>query len=128
MKFERHECQPIDKPSEKQVRHQLSLLEGINRSFASLQRSDLEFIQMAGGGLQCCLEHKNAEGKHFRAFQKNKIVPWDEPCELSTPAGLILLKPNEYFSIKQVIEAFVTYLLSQQFPKDIQWRDVTDDF
>lgn len=123
MRFEREGKKPIEGVSEKQLRHQLGFKKGCDNTFAILEKEDGNYVQMIGGGVACCLEWRDIKsGKHFRAFVQPAKVPWKEPSKL----GEILLSPEEYLFIDDVISVFSAFLNEKAFPDNIKWRDVTD--
>ncbi len=129
MLFERENCKTIQNPSDKVIARELRRLKSYGRSsYASLTDPDSKgsFIQVAGGGVGCLLEKRDAQaGIHYRAWQEKPIVPFENGTELCFSGGRVALKANEWFNIGQVIEVFTTFLRNEKDPSFIRWRDIT---
>lgn len=121
MILERENTKAIENPTAKQVSASLMKLSGSKRSFASLTSEDGSYIQMAGGGFSCCIE-TNIKCELSRASQSPKIVPWEESSIIPTSAGDVCVEPEEYFSIKQVVELFTCFLSKESYPENIKWK------
>ena len=127
MRYERDGCKPIEDPSEKQVTRDLSRLKGCRRSFALLTEDDFHWVQMAGGGMCCCIEWRDGD-KQYRAFQDKPVVPWKGITKLTgTGLGMIDVEQHEFFRIEQVTAAFLAFLDGTGFPAEIRWRDITKE-
>lgn len=126
--FEREKAASIVDPTAAQIVRELRKLRSYGpSSFASLTRSGVAFVQVAGGGAGCMLERRDlGSGKIFRAWQEPPVVPFDDGTVLSFTGGEVRLNKGEWFRIDQVIEVFTAFNRDEPLPEYIRWRDVTD--
>lgn len=132
MTFERENAKPIKNPSANVLARELKKLRNYGpSSFATLTADDGSYLQVAGGGVGCLLEKRDAKlGKQFRAWQESPVVPPDfkDGTFLCFSGGEIPLKRVEWFRITQIIEAFIAFNAGQPYPSHIQWRDISEMF
>jgi hypothetical protein len=79
---------------------------------------------MYGGGSGCCLELRDDSR---RVFLRGYLEPPRMPFSGPTPLGRMTLRPEEFLHISQVTEAFVAYLKGDEFPREIKFRDISDE-
>ncbi|MBN8613575.1 MAG: hypothetical protein J0L92_23470 [Deltaproteobacteria bacterium] len=95
-------------------------------SFAILEIAGTEeYYQAAGGGGGMLLE-KREGGRHFRAFQAEPVVPFEDGTQLRFGGNRIPLRRDEWFSREQVIECWTCFVASVDEPTWVRWRDITD--
>lgn len=130
MIFERENGQPLKCPSTARVVQELKRLRSHGTSsYASLTSPDGSYLQVGGGGAGCVLERRSTEdGRHYRAYQDEPVVPLEDGTEISFGGSRIPLQQGEWLSIKQVNEVFVAYLNAEPLPDFVKWRDISDLF
>lgn len=95
-------------------------------SYASLTRVDGDYVQVAGGGVGCMIERREASnGRHFRAFRDRQHPVFSDGTILSFGGGEIPLQSDEWFNITDVQDLFLTFLHGLEFPDGIKWRDMS---
>ncbi|QWT22155.1 hypothetical protein KPL74_09120 [Bacillus sp. NP157] len=95
-------------------------------SFASLTDGAGNYVQVAGGGVTCMLERRDAAtGRHFRGYkdQKSKVFP--DGTVLVFGGGEVRLSADEWFTAQEVEGVFVAFLGSSELPSSVKWRDIT---
>lgn len=95
-------------------------------SFASLTDEAGNYVQVAGGGVTCMLERRDAAtGRHFRGYkdQRSKVFP--DGTALVFGGGEIRLSADEWFTAQEVEEVFSAFLRSSELPSSVKWRDMT---
>jgi len=113
-----------DNPSEKQLRKAILGLRSYGpSSFASLADEDGSYLQIAGGGVTCLIERRDAAtGTHYRAYQQQKNMNYPDGTLLVFGAGEIALLSDEWFSSTIAAEVFVAFLQKQALPEQVFWR------
>ncbi len=127
MRLEAEGSAPINQPTEKQVRSLILKLRSYGpRSFASLTDEFGNYVQVAGGGVTCLLERRDAtDGRHFRAFHDRPSSVFPDGTTLVFSGGQINLAADEWFTAAVVADAFCSFLKAAPLPAAIGWRDVT---
>jgi hypothetical protein len=127
MTFERESVTPISDPSAKRVASEIRKLKSYGKSsFASLTREDGSYVQVAGGGVGCMVEKRDAAAqRQFRAFRRNPTVSFEDGTELVFGGGRIALRRDEWLNSNMVAEIFVAFLEDRPFPSEIDWRDMS---
>ncbi|MEM6730220.1 MAG: hypothetical protein AAF658_01620, partial [Myxococcota bacterium] len=116
IKFEREGCKALENPGSERITSELKKLRSYGpSSFASITRETGEYLQVAGGAAGAFLEHR-VGGKHYRAFQRDPVVPFEDGTKLEFTAGVVALNRNEWFQMKQVCEAFVAFAEGSPLP------------
>lgn len=95
-------------------------------SFAVLEKEN-SYIQVAGGGCTCAVEYcpSKKEGAIFRAYLKEKKVPFEGKQELFFGGGKVMLQPEEFLFSNDVVEAFKSYFDDVDFSDEIKWREIS---
>ncbi|WP_229207170.1 hypothetical protein [Duganella sp. Root336D2] len=128
MKLEVEMKSPILAPNETQVRNAIARLKSFGpNSFASLSDVHGNYLQVAGGGITCMLERRDAAtGRHFRGFKLEKNSNYPDGTRLVFGAGEIALQSDEWFNHTEIAEVFTAFLGGNELPPFINWRDVSD--
>lgn len=128
MIFQRENTKEVVNPSVAQLNNHLKRLRSTGpSSFAILTNDHGDYVQAAGGG-GCLLERREATtGRHFRAFQEQPVVPFEDGTTLHFSAGAISLRSDEWFRLGQVVEVFADFL-DGTCPGYVEWREVTEVF
>lgn len=118
---------PIDKATEAQVRSAVMALRSYGpSSFASLTDGSGNFVQVAGGGVTCMIEMRDASARrHYRAYHEIDKPIHPDGTLLVFGGGEIPLKADEWFSAPIVADVFVSFLKCERLPSTIKWRDLT---
>jgi hypothetical protein len=118
---------PVDDVSEAAITTALRGLRSYGpASYASLTRSDGDYVQVAGGGVSCMMERREAAtGRQFRAYKDRKHPVFVDGTILSFRGGEIPLMSDEWFNIADVKEAFLAFLSGAEFPPSVRWRDIS---
>jgi|ERR1700744_2778510 len=127
MRLEVEKQTPIDKVTEKQL---LSAIAGLRSygpsSFASLTDEHGNYLQVAGGGVTCMLERRDAvSGRHFRGYKDERSKVFPDGTALVFGGGEIHLAADEWFSSKEISEVFTAFLHGANWPSSVNWRDMT---
>lgn len=130
MRLEVENRPPIDNASEAQVRSAVLALRSYGpSSFASITDEAGNYLQVAGGGVTCMLEMRNATaGRHYRAYKDVDRAIHPDGTLLVFGGGEVPLKADEWFAAPMVADAFVSFLKGDKPPNWIKWRDVTHLF
>jgi len=128
--FRREGCKPIEKPSERRIRHELRFLWSVGKSsWASLRARNGNQIAVAGGKAICVLEYWNRDDhSRLRAWQEDsRVVPadWQDDTQLPFSGGLITMKKDEWVRIDRAADAFAEFLETSAVPSIFRWRLVT---
>jgi hypothetical protein len=130
MRLEAENKSPIQNATAADVRAALSKLRSYGpSSYASLTDVHGSYLQVAGGGVTCMLEWRDAvTGHHFRAHNDtpNKVFP--DGTILSFSGGEVKLKSDEWLTIPTVEKAFLAFLASEPLSSLIKWRDISAIF
>ncbi len=129
MIFERENTKPVENPSEKQISYGLSHMKSYGKSsFATITDQAGNYLQIEGGKTFFLFEKRECStGKHFRAYQQNPVVPFEDDTELCFSGGSIRLKRNEWFRREQVEETFISFSKGQELPIFISWTEIQLD-
>lgn len=130
MRFEVENKPPIESATEAQVRSTIMALRSYGpSSFASLTDNRGNYLQVAGGGVTCMLERRDAGAtRHFRGYQNLRSKVFPDGTALVFGGGEIRLAADEWFTAQLVAEAFSAFLRGIELPSSIKWRDVTATF
>jgi hypothetical protein len=128
MRLEAEGQTPIDNVSETRVRSVVAKLRSYGpSSFASLTDEVGNYLQVAGGGVTCVIERRDASNNHhYRAFQDKRIAVFADGTALVFGGGEVKLASNEWFTSQDVEDVFLAFLRGEQLPARIKWRDITD--
>lgn len=128
MIFEREGNKPVQAPTPARLQREISRLRTTGpSSFAVLQRDDGTYLQMAGSPGGLVLEKREApSGQHFRAYQDQPVVPFEDGTELVFAASRIRLRAVEWFTLQQVVDIAVAFAAQRAEPEFVRWRDITD--
>lgn len=120
----------VNEVTEMQVRASIMSLRSYGpSSFASLTDEVGNYVQVAGGGVTCMLERRDAvTGQHFRGYKDEKSQFFPDGATLAFGGGEIKLQADEWFSAKEVVDVFISFLRKEEMPAFIRWRDVTTNF
>lgn len=130
MRLEVESRLPIDNATEAQVRTAVLGLRSYGpSSFASMTDEAGNYLQVAGGGVTCMLEMRDASARrHYRAYQDVYRPIHPDGTLLVFGGGEIPLRADEWFAAPMVADAFVSFLKGEELPSSIRWRDVTSLF
>jgi hypothetical protein len=130
MRLEVESRLPIDNATEAQVRTAVLGLRSYGpSSFASMTDEAGNYLQVAGGGVTCMLEMRDASARrHYRAYQDVDRPIHPDGTLLVFGGGEIPLKADEWFAAPMVADAFASFLKGEELPSSIRWRDVTGLF
>jgi hypothetical protein len=118
---------PVTDPPEATIKAILRSLRSYGpSSYATLTRSDGDYVQVAGGGVSCMLERcEAATARHFRAYSDRTHPVFADGTIFSFGGGEIPLKADEWFNITDVEEIFLAFLTGVEFPTFVKWRDIS---
>lgn len=127
MRLEVENRDALDGASEAAIKIALRSLRSYgSSSYASLTRSDGDYVQVAGGGVSCMIERRDAAtGRHFRAHKDRNHPVFADGTILSFGGGEIPLKADEWFNITDVNDVFFAFASGTEFPAFVRWRDMT---
>jgi len=117
----------IDDASEAEIKKALRRLRSYGpSSYASLTRSNGDYVQVAGGGVSCMMERREAAtNRHFRAYKDRNHPVFADGTILSFAGGQIPLKADEWFDISEITEAFLAFRNGSEFQSFVSWRDIS---
>jgi hypothetical protein len=96
-------------------------------SFASLTDGLGNYLQVAGGGVTCMLERRDAaSGRHFRAYHDAPSKVFADGTVLAFGGGNIKLMADEWLTAPMVLEVFLAFLEGHELPPWTRWRDMTE--
>jgi hypothetical protein len=118
----------VEQPTEKQIRAAVLKLRSYGpHSYAALTDDGGNYLQVAGGGVTCLLERRNASsGQHFRAFHGKPSSVFADGTALAFSGGEIRLNADEWFTSEVVADAFSAFRSGAPLPAGISWREVTN--
>lgn len=124
MTFEIEKNNPLKIEKFSQIEKKLRSLRSYGpRSFAILSKEDGSYIQVAGGGVTCVLELRDAKKNiQERAYLLQSRVPFSGEQTLVFGGGKITMDPNEILFIGDVIEVFKSFFYNKPFPENIHWK------
>jgi len=125
MRLEAEGHPPVVNPSEQEVRAMILSLQRGHTSFASLTDEAGNYIQVAGGRPWCAIERRRlTPPKHERAFQETPKPKYMDGAKLSTGAGEISLRHDEWFLLKDAADIVVAFLQHDAIPARVKWRSM----
>lgn len=123
MILERQNTPPRSSPTPAQIRRSLRTLKSYGKhTFASITAPDGSYLQVAGGGVACMLERRDADGARWRAFLDEPTSPFEDGTELTFGGGRIALMRDEWLRIEAVTQAFVAFSEGLALPAELLWR------
>lgn len=119
---------PIDGVGEAKLRTVLSKLHSDgSASFASLIDEAGHYWQVAGGGVTCMIERREASTpRHFRASQDKRSEAFADGTLLVFGGGRIGMRADEWFTSRDVEAVFVSFLRGEPRPEHVRWRDISE--
>ncbi|MEB2610107.1 hypothetical protein SB461_26795 [Burkholderia cenocepacia] len=125
MKLEIDGKPTIENVREPQVVRAIKVLKSYGpASYASITDADGNYVQVAGGGASCMVEHYVVkDSKRTRAYHDNPSPIRPDGTILSFRAGNIPMRSDEWFMASQVIEIFLSFVNGTKFPTYCHWRD-----
>ncbi len=123
----------VENKKEKRVKSFSEIEKEVNKlkpygktSFAILEKES-SYMQVAGGGCTCSIEYcpSKKEGIVFRAYLKEKKVPFEGEQELFFGGGKLMLQPEEFLFSNDVVKIFKSYFDGVDFSDEIKWRKVS---
>ena len=113
----------VHDPTEEQVRALVLRINRMGPSFASLTDESNNYVQLAGGRPWCLIERRRTNPLiHERAFQHTPHPKYEDGARISTGAGEIVMKHDEWFLLKDAADVFASFLNRRPFPEHVQWR------
>lgn len=130
MLFEVEKKTPVENARASDVRAVIPKLRSYGpSSYASLTDAQGNYLQVAGGGVTCMLEWRDAANKrHFRAHLGAPSNVFPEGTILSFSGGEVKLRADEWLTTSIVEEAFLAFLKGNSLPASLQWRDISAMF
>jgi len=130
MRLEVEKNPPVENVSDAQVRTAIMALRSYGpSSFASLTDAQGSYLQVAGGGITCMLEHRDAAtGRHYRGYHDTPSKVYPDGTILVFGGGEMKLMADEWFTASMVADVFLAFLNGHEFPASVRWRDVSDTF
>ena len=124
MKFEIEAKADISAPTPAQISRAIKSLRSYGpSSYASLTNESGSYVQIAGGGVTCMVEHFDAStGGRSRAFHGKPSSVFPDGTILAFRAGNIPMRSDEWFMSTQVIDIFLAFLSHASFPTYVHWR------
>ena len=130
MLFEVEKKAPVENAKAADVRAVIPKLRSYGpSSYASLTDAQGNYLQVAGGGVTCMLEWRDAVNKrHYRAHLDAPSKVFPEGTILSFSGGEVKLRADEWLTAPMVEEAFLAFLKGEPLPASLQWRDISSMF
>jgi hypothetical protein len=124
MKFEIEGKVAISAPTPAQISRAIKSLRSYGpSSYASLTNESGSYVQIAGGGVTCMVEHLDATMRtRSRAFHDKPNPVFPDGTILAFRAGNIPMRSDEWFMSTQVIDIFSAFLNNTSFPAYVHWR------
>lgn len=121
---------PINNPTSKNIKNTIRKLRSYGpSSYASLTDDSGNYLQVAGGGITCMLEWRDAtHHHHYRAHLENPSKVFPDGTILSFSGGEIPLRADEWITASIVERAFESFLKKEIFPTELKWRDISHLF
>lgn len=95
-------------------------------SFAALTAPSGSYLQVAGGGVTCMIERREARTRrHVRAYRDRVSRTFADGTLLVFGGGRIRMRSDEWFTAQDVEAAFVSVLRGEPLPGHIRWRDIS---
>ena len=94
-------------------------------TFAILTDADANYIQVAGGSMSCVVEMRGA-GEDFpsRGYLSTSRVPFEGPQDFRFGGGKLIVNPEEFLSIDQVVDLFRCFFKGEPMPSWVSWRKI----
>jgi len=130
MLFEVEKKTPVESAEAADVRAVIPKLRSYGpSSYASLTDAQGNYLQVAGGGVTCMLEWRDAVNRrHYRAHLDAPSKVFPEGAILSFSGGEVKLRADEWLTAPMVEEAFLAFLKGEPLPASLQWRDISSMF
>ncbi|MFM0158763.1 hypothetical protein PQQ99_39335, partial [Paraburkholderia sediminicola] len=124
MKFEIEGKVGISAPRLAQISRAIKALRSYGpSSYASLTSESGSYVQVAGGGVTCMVEHFDAGTRtRSRAFHDKPNPVFPDGTILAFRAGNIPMRCDEWFMSMQVVDIFSAFLNNASFPAYVHWR------
>ncbi|PLP97408.1 hypothetical protein [Cupriavidus pauculus] len=124
MKFEIEGKVGTSTPTPSQISRAINSLRSYGpSSYASLTDESGNYVQVAGGGITCLVEHFDARtGTRSRAFHGKPNPVFPDGTISVFRAGKIPMRSDEWFMSTQVIDIFSAFLNKASFPAYVGWR------
>jgi hypothetical protein len=124
MKFDIQGKAGIAAPTPAQIGREIKSLRSYGpSSYASLTDDAGNYVQVAGGGVSCMVEHFEIDGERRRSAFHDKPSPVrPDGTILVFGAGNIPMQSDEWFMSAQVVEIFLAFLNGKPFPPSVHWR------
>ena len=117
----------VESPSKEQIRAAVISLERGGSTFACLTDKDGNYIQAAGSRPWCLVERRRLRPlEHQRAFQETPNPKYKDGAKLSTGAGEIVMRHDEWFLLKDAADLFVAFLEEEPLPAHVNWRSMNE--
>ena len=118
MKFDPQGRADVPAPTPALIRRSIKSLRSYgSSSFASLTDDAGNYVQVAGGGVSCMVEHFEINGgRRRRAFHDRPSPVRPDGTVLVFGAGEIPMRSDEWFISDQVAEIFLAFLKGSPFP------------
>lgn len=98
-------------------------------SYASLTDAQGSYLQVAGGGVTCMLEWRDAPNRrHFRAHLDAPSKVFPDGTILAFSGGEVKLLADEWLAAPLVEAVFLAFLEGKPLPDAIKWRDISAMF
>lgn len=119
---------PIEGIGEARLRRVIACLRSYGpASFAVLDDGAGGYLQVAGGGVTCMMERRDARTqRQERAFRDRTSEVFVDGTRLVFGAGRIPLRADEWFTAEEVAAVFVRFLRSEPLPEEVRWRDISE--
>jgi hypothetical protein len=123
MKFDIEGKAGIAAPTQVQISRAIKSLRSYgSSSYASLTDDGGNYVQVAGGGVSCMVEHFEIDGERRRRASHDKPSPVrPDDTILVFGAGNIPMQSDEWFMSDQVAGIFLAFLNGKPFPPSIHW-------
>ena len=124
MKFDIEGKDGIPAPTPAQISRAIKSLRSYGpSSYASLTDDAGNYVQVAGGGISCLIEHFKIDGeRRARAFHDKPSPARPDGTILVCRAGDIPMRSDEWFMSDQVAKVFLSFLSGNPFPPFVHWR------
>ncbi|MFJ2990862.1 hypothetical protein ACIPF8_23655 [Collimonas sp. NPDC087041] len=128
MRLEVEKKRPVENASEAQVRSAILALRSYGpSSFTSLTDVRGNYLQVAGGGVTCMVEHRDVfKNRHYRGYHNTPSKVYPDGTILVFGGGEIQLLADEWFMAPMVLDAFLAVFNGRELPASIAWRDKTE--
>jgi len=130
MHLEVERTPPVDNPSPAALRKAISKLRSYGpSSYASLTDMSGNYLQVAGGGVTCLLERRDAANRrHCRAHLGTPSKVFPAGTLLVFGGGEIKLQADEWLMSSLVEDAFLAFMEDKPLLPAIHWREISAMF